>query len=83
MAYGLRLTADGSVVAFEPGTDRAARLFPAAIPPHEAGMTATLAQRAAAPARRDKIRVGVIGTGIGSAIHIPALQHAGDFEVAV
>src|SRR6188508_1460889 len=32
--------------------------------------------------RRDAIRVGVVGTGFGSAVHIPALQEIADFEVA-
>jgi predicted dehydrogenase len=30
---------------------------------------------------RDTIRVGVVGTGFGAAVHIPALQEVDDFEV--
>lgn len=30
---------------------------------------------------RDKIRVGVVGTGFGAAVHIPALQHISAFDV--
>lgn len=32
-------------------------------------------------AQRDKIRVGVIGTGFGAAVHIPALQNVSAFDV--
>ena len=35
-----------------------------------------------APAETEPIRVGVIGTGFGAAVHIPALKHLPDFEVA-
>jgi len=31
--------------------------------------------------KRDKIRVGVIGTGFGAAVHIPALLQVSDFDV--
>jgi predicted dehydrogenase len=34
-----------------------------------------------ATARRDSIRVGVVGTGFGAAVHIPALQEVADFDV--
>ncbi len=34
------------------------------------------------PAKTDPIRVGVIGTGFGAAVHIPALKHLPEFEVA-
>src|SRR3954452_7432946 len=31
--------------------------------------------------RRDTIRVGVVGTGFGAAVHIPALKKVADFDV--
>jgi predicted dehydrogenase len=44
-------------------------------------MTASAELGPAASAGRDKIRVAVIGTGIGSAVHIPAAQRVEDFDV--